>query len=112
MFPPQKLATWSKMESASRMPPSAFSAITCSASVSHVMPSLWATYSRCFTMSATVMRWKSKIWHRLRMVGRILCFSVVAKMKMACAGGSSSVFRKALKAAVESMCTSSMINTL
>jgi len=29
----------------------------------------------------------------------ILCFSVVARMKMACAGGSSSVLRKALKAA-------------
>ena len=46
------------------------------------------------------------------MVGRILCFSVVARMKITCAGGSSKVFRKALKAAVESICTSSMINTL
>ena len=46
------------------------------------------------------------------MVGRILCFSVVARMNMTCWGGSSRVFRKALKAAVESMCTSSMINTL
>jgi hypothetical protein len=33
--------------------------------------------------------------------------SVVAKMNLACGGGSSSVFRKAPKAAVESMCTSS-----
>ena len=31
----------------------------------------------------------------------ILCFSVVARMKTACAGGSSSVLRKALKAAAE-----------
>ena len=46
------------------------------------------------------------------MVGRILCFSVVARIKITCWGGSSKVFRKALKAAVESMCTSSMINTL
>ena len=45
------------------------------------------------------------------MVGMILCFSVVARMKIACAGGSSSVFRKALKAAAESMWTSSMMNT-
>jgi hypothetical protein len=37
------------------------------------------------------------------MVGRILCFSVVARMKMAYEGGSSKVFRKALKPAVESM---------
>ena len=46
------------------------------------------------------------------MVGNILCFSVVARMNTTWAGGSSRVFRKALKAAVESMCTSSMINTL
>ena len=36
----------------------------------------------------------------------------VARMKMTCAGGSSSVFSSALKAAVDSMCTSSMIYTL
>ena len=46
------------------------------------------------------------------MVGRILCFSVVARMKIACAGGSSSVLRNALNAACESMCTSSMMYTL
>ena len=33
-------------------------------------------------------------------------------MKTTCEGGSSSVLRKALNAAVESMCTSSMMNTL
>ena len=33
-------------------------------------------------MSGTLMRLKSKVWHRERMVGRILCFSVVARMKM------------------------------
>ena len=43
------------------------------------------------------------------MVGMILCFSVVAKMNLAYAGGSSKVFRKALKAEVLSMWTSSMI---
>ena len=42
----------------------------------------------------------------------ILCFSVVAKMKMACFGGSSSVFKKALKAANDNICTSSIIYTL
>ena len=40
---------------------------------------------------------------------RYVCFSVVARMKMACRGGSSSVFRKALKAEADSMCTSSMM---
>ena len=46
------------------------------------------------------------------MVGRILCFSVVANMKIACAGGSSRVFKNALNACEDSMCTSSMIYTL
>jgi hypothetical protein len=35
-------------------------------------------------------------------------FSVVAKIKMACLGGSN-VFKKALNAAEDNMCTSSMI---
>ncbi len=63
-------------------------------------------------MSRTVMRLKSKTWQRLRMVGSTLWRSVVAMMKMAWAGGSSRVLRKALKALVESMWTSSMMNTL
>jgi len=46
------------------------------------------------------------------MVGRILCFSVVAKIKMAYGGGSSNVLRKALNADELNMCTSSMIYTL
>ena len=46
------------------------------------------------------------------MVGIILCFSVVAKMKIACAGGSSNVFKNALNALEESMCTSSITYTL
>ncbi len=45
------------------------------------------------------------------MVGMILCFSVVARMNTACLGGSSNVFRKALKACCESMCTSSMMKS-
>ena len=45
------------------------------------------------------------------MVGSTLFFSVVARMKTAYDGGSSKVLRKALKAPVESMCTSSMMNT-
>ncbi len=38
--------------------------------------------------------------------------SVVARMNTTWLGGSSSVFNNALKAAVESMCTSSMMYTL
>ena len=46
------------------------------------------------------------------MVGIIFCFSVVANINMACCGGSSRVFKKALKAAELSICTSSIIYTL
>ena len=38
--------------------------------------------------------------------------SVVAKIKTICCGGSSSVFKKALEAALDNMCTSSKIKTL
>ena len=41
------------------------------------------------------------------MIG-ILLASVVAKKNLTCGGGSSRVFKRALKAPVESMCTSSM----
>ncbi|CDD30341.1 putative uncharacterized protein [Firmicutes bacterium CAG:94] len=57
------------------------------------------------------MRLKSNRWHRDRIVGSSLCTSVVAKMKITWGGGSSKVFSSALKAATESMCTSSMMYT-
>ena len=94
------------------MPPSAFCATTFSASSVADIPSCAATYCRWWIISATVMRWKSYTWQRLRMVGSTLCFSVVARMKIAYEGGSSSVFKRALNAPAESMCTSSMIYTL
>ena len=108
---PAKLAIWSKVDKASRIPPSDFTAITFNASASAFIPSLAAMPCKCATMSSTPMRLKSKTWQREMMVGSIFCFSVVAKMKMAYDGGSSNVFKKALKAAVDSMCTSSMIYT-
>ena len=48
-------------------------------------------------MSFMVILLNSYIWHLDNMVGIILCFSVVARMNIACAGGSSSVFKNALK---------------
>ena len=110
MLPWQKLAAWSKR--ASRIPPSAFSAIISRASSSYVYPSRSATIFRWLTVLETVIRSKSYIWQRDRIVGSSLFFSVVARMKMTYEGGSSSVFRKALKACVESMWTSSMMKTL
>ena len=54
-------------------------------------------------------RRRSKRWQRDSTVTGTLRISVVAKTNLACSGGSSSVFRKALKAAVDSMWTSSMM---
>ena len=63
-------------------------------------------------MSDIVIRLKSYIWHLDRMVGMILCFSVVARMNMAWAGGYSRFLRNAFKDCCDSMCTSSTMNTL
>ena len=60
-------------------------------------------------MSFAVMRVKSYRWQRLKIVTGTFCTSVVAKIKMTCSGGSSIVLSSALNAAVESMCTSSMM---
>ena len=64
------------------------------------------------TIVSTLRRLKSNLWQRESMVAGNLCGSVVASMNTAWAGGSSSVLSSALKAPVESMCTSSMMYTL
>ena len=61
------------------------------------------------TTTPSGMRLKSKRCTRERMVSGIFWDSVVAKMNTTWAGGSSRVFNKALKAPIESMCTSSMM---
>ena len=109
---PLKASTWSKRESASRTLPSAARATLPSAS----------SETRTFSPSATLRRWasssragimrKSYCWQRERMVSGILWYSVVAKMNFTRGGGSSSVLRSALKAPVDSMWTSSMIQIL
>ena len=63
-------------------------------------------------MSACGMSLKSNRIHRDRMVAGSLCGSVVARMNTAWRGGSSSVFKSALKAESDSICTSSMMYTL
>ena len=65
--------------------------------------------SRFFTSTCGSTRRRSKRWQRERIVTGTLRISVVAKMNLAWGGGSSSVFSSALNAAVESMCTSSMM---
>ena len=63
-------------------------------------------------MSLSLNLVKSYLWQRERIVGKILCGSVVAKMKMTCSGGSSNVFKRALKAPVDNIWTSSIMYTL
>ncbi len=78
-----KLTILSRMLRASRIQPSLFWAIICNAGFSADIFSFVQISFRCSTVSAEVIRLKSKIWQRDRIVGNILCFSVVARMKMA-----------------------------
>ena len=100
------------MESISRSLPAPARAIAATASGSYARPISSKMPARCFSRSSSGMSLKSRRIQRERMVAGILCGSVVARMNTACAGGSSSVLRSALKALSVSMCTSSMIYTL
>ena len=62
-------------------------------------------------MSPGRIRLKAYCWHRDLMVAGTLWSSVVARMNIRWAGGSSRIFSRALKAAVESMWTSSTMYT-
>ena len=83
-----------------------------SASSETLISSPSATSRRCACSSRAGIMRKSYCWQRERMVSGSLWYSVVAKMNFTRGGGSSSVFRSALNAPVESMWTSSMIQTL
>ena len=100
---------WSNNERASRAEPSAARAIMASACCSALTPSLSHTELSRPTSSSEDRRRKSKRWHRDNTVTGTLRISVVAKMNLTCSGGSSKVFSRPLKAALESMCTSSMM---
>ena len=102
---------WSRSESASRIPPSASPAISSAALRSSLRPSHFATCSRWSAMTPASSRLKLWRWQRESIVAGTLLSSVVARMKTRCSGGSSRILSRALKAGVESMCTSSMIYT-
>ena len=72
-------------------------------------PLRWRCGAGARQSPAAGMRRKSKRWQRLCTVAGILWGSVVARIKRAWGGGSSSVFSSALKALVLSICTSSMM---
>ena len=100
---------WSSRLKASRIPPLAHLATTHKASASYSIPSWSRIYAKRSIISCDVIRLKSKRCVREIIVAGILCGSVVARMKMTFWGGSSKVFNSALKAPVESICTSSII---
>ncbi len=105
----ESVAAWSSSESPSRrLPSAAVARIRSAPGVTRIF-SAAATFESCSAISAVVSARKAKRWQRDTIVGGILCSSVEARMKRACGGGSSSVFRSALNASVVSMWTSSMI---
>ena len=96
------------MDWASRIPPSAPFAIAVAATGSKLIPSSLAMWLSCSAMTFVGILLRSNLWHLEIIVGNILVASVVAKINFTCSGGSSSVLRRALNAAFESMCTSSI----
>ena len=98
----------SSSDCASRSEPPARRATICRASGSASTCSCWQISPRVCAITSGVMPAKSYRWHRERTVIGILFASVVAKKNLTWGGGSSRVFNSALKAPVESMCTSSM----
>ncbi len=91
------------------MLPVAWRAIVSRAAPSASIPSASAIRSSCSTILGRGIGRKSNRWHRDTMVAGILWASVVASTKYAWSGGSSKVFRRALKAGAVSMWTSSMM---
>ena len=97
----------SRMDSASRMPPSAARAMRSKAAGEASAPAPCAACASRPTIWRIGMREKSNRWQRERIVAGSFCGSVVARMNTTCVGGSSSVLSSALNAPAESMCTSS-----
>ena len=95
------------MPSASRKLPEAWRASIATASGPIVMPSAAAVRATTVAICSAVGRWKSKRWQRSTTVASTFWGSVVASTNTVFGGGSSSVFRNAFHAAVESMCASS-----
>src|SRR5437867_4325585 len=100
--PSEKVATMSRMLSASRSEPCACRAIASSAAGSHLSFSCSQIAASCLTIPAYGMRRRSKRCVRETIVPGIFPASVVASTKIAWGGGSSSVFRSALNASLVS----------
>ncbi len=100
---PPAAATWSSADSASRAEPLPLRVTASRVASSSPSPASVATPRTSSSSVSNGNRRNSKCWVRLRMVGSTFCGSVVASTNTTWSGGSSSVFNKALDAAVESM---------
>ena len=112
IFSPPKDSTWPNKPSASRMQPSDLAAIILKTSSSIFAFSAWAIFFNLLIVSAAPTFLKSNRWQREIIVSGTLWISVVQRIKIIRAGGSSKVLSRALNAEIESICTSSMINIL
>ena len=74
-------------------------------------PSIFAMFCKCSIITSGSIRRRSNRWQRESTVTGTCRISVVAKMNFTWAGGSSSVFKSALNALVDNMCTSSINRT-
>ena len=97
------------MDNASRIPPSANWAINVNPFSSISIPSFLQTTDNLYLMSCILTLLKSNLWQREIIVGKTLLGSVVAKIKITWAGGSSIVFNNALNAPDVIIWTSSII---
>jgi hypothetical protein len=71
--------------------------------------SLSAIYLILFLISLLLILLKSYLWHLDIIVSGTLCVSVVASINFTCSGGSSNIFKSALKAHLLSICISSIM---
>ncbi|EXI76095.1 MAG: hypothetical protein AW07_00609 [Candidatus Accumulibacter sp. SK-11] len=90
------------------MLPAAERANSCSAAGSALIASTSRICRRWLAISGCVICLRLNCRQRESTVTGIFCGSVVARMNFTCSGGSSRVFSMALKAELESMCTSSI----
>ena len=102
---------WSSSDRPSRRPPSARRASRSAASGARSIPSAPATWRSRSAMVFGPIRLNANCWHRDLIVAGTFCSSVVARMNIRWAGGSSRIFSSALNAATESMWTSSTMYT-
>ena len=92
----------------SRTLPSATRATCCKAAGSKSIFSSVRMRERCCVSTFSGIALRLNCRHLERTVAGNLLVSVVASRNLTCSGGSSSVFKRALKLLVENICTSSI----